>query len=155
MHLLADLQYTAPTGQKWVAPKGRTVDGASIPRAFWTIIGGPFEGKYRDASVLHDVACDERTHPWSDVARMFYTAMLCSGVNVVKAKTMYYAVYNFGPHWPDPASAPKTFGLAPAVHKNAAAFMPAQPSEDEALRINEWIAQNNPSLAEIEKPAAK
>jgi hypothetical protein len=30
---------------------------------------------------------------------MFYEACRCGRVNVVKAKTMYYAVYHFGPRW--------------------------------------------------------
>ena len=42
----------------WTAPKGAKVDGASIPQLFWTPIGGPFEGKYRYASVIHDTECD-------------------------------------------------------------------------------------------------
>src|SRR5712692_9140850 len=33
---------------------------ASIPRAFWSVIGGPLEGQYRNASVFHDVACDQK-----------------------------------------------------------------------------------------------
>jgi len=72
---------------------------ASIPRLAWTIIGGPFEGLYRDASVIHDVACVEKSRPWLQVHRTFYLAMLASGVTTVKAKVMYAAVYHFGPRW--------------------------------------------------------
>ena len=60
MVLLNELRYTDPYGEVWVAPAGSRVDGASIPRAFWSVIGGPFEGKYRNASVLHDVAYEEQ-----------------------------------------------------------------------------------------------
>ena len=56
MTLLTELRYTDPKGNVWVAPIGSVVDGASIPRYLWSIMGGPFEGKYRNASVLHDVA---------------------------------------------------------------------------------------------------
>src|SRR5229473_500744 len=72
---------------------------ASIPRAFWSVIGGPLEGQYRNASVFHDVACDQKSQPWKTVHRMFYNAMRWSGVYEIKAKIMYYAVYNFGPRW--------------------------------------------------------
>src|SRR5262245_19425098 len=56
MTLLGELRYTDPHGEEWIAPIGSIVDGASIPRYLWSIMGGPFEGKYRNASVLHDVA---------------------------------------------------------------------------------------------------
>src|SRR5207248_6138643 len=56
--LTENYTYIDPTGVSWLAPKGWVVDGASIPQWAWSVIGGPFEGKYRDASVVHDVACD-------------------------------------------------------------------------------------------------
>src|SRR5947207_6952926 len=56
MTLLTELRYTDPQGFVWLAPIGSVVDGASIPRYLWSIMGGPFEGKYRNASVLHYVA---------------------------------------------------------------------------------------------------
>jgi hypothetical protein len=65
-------------------------------------MGGPFEGKYRNGSVLHDVAYGQHNRPWWDCDRMFYNAMRCSGVSVGEAKTMYYALYKFGRHWKFP-----------------------------------------------------
>src|ERR1700736_6347511 len=53
MTLLNELRYTDPQGQVWIAPAGSVVDGASIPRSLWTIMGGPFGGKNRNGSVLH------------------------------------------------------------------------------------------------------
>ena len=100
MKLLEDFSYFDPGDEEWDAQLGAIVDGASIPRFAWTIIGGPFEGKYRDASVIHDVACDKEDRPWPKVHRAFYTGMLASGVGVIKAKIMYAAVYHFGPRWP-------------------------------------------------------
>jgi hypothetical protein len=79
MTLLNELRYTDPKGVVWIAPAGSEVDGASIPRALWPFFGGPFEGKYRNASVLHDVAYDQKTRPWQQVDRMFYDAMRCGG----------------------------------------------------------------------------
>ena len=87
---------------EWVAPENSIVDGASIPRPFWSVIGGPLEGPYRDASVFHDVACDEKYASWKRVHLMFYHAMRCSEVDYYKAKIMYYAVYHFGPRWGPP-----------------------------------------------------
>ena len=39
------------------------------------------------------------TDPWHDVHRMFYEACRCGGVGERKAKTMDWAVHNFGPRW--------------------------------------------------------
>lgn len=99
MKLVEPFAYIDPTGSRWDAPKGWVVDGASIPQVAWSIIGGPFEGPYRNASVIHDVACDQKQRPWRDVHRAFYTAMLAAQVNPITAKVMYGAVYQFGPRW--------------------------------------------------------
>jgi hypothetical protein len=99
MRLLADFVYEDPSGERWVAPRGAIVDGASIPRVLWSLIGGPFEGKYRDASVVHDIACEERRRPWRDVHRMFYNASRLAGVEETRARVMYGAVFHFGPRW--------------------------------------------------------
>ena len=61
MTLPKDFSYVDPLSVRWVAPKGSKIDGASIPQWAWSLIGGPFEGAYRKASVVHDVACDQRS----------------------------------------------------------------------------------------------
>ncbi len=99
MTLVAPFAYLDPAAVRWLAPAGSVVNGASIPRAFWSVIGGPFEGRFRNASVVHDVACVERSRPWRQVHRMFYEACRCGRTNVLQAKIMYYAVYHFGPRW--------------------------------------------------------
>jgi hypothetical protein len=86
---------------RWPVPSGTKIDGASIPQALWSLVGGPFEGKYRNASVVHDYYCDVRIKPWRTVHRMFFNAMRCSGVSEQRAKLMYAAVYFGGPRWSD------------------------------------------------------
>ena len=103
MTLTEQFSYIDPTGVRWDAPAGSTVDGASIPQIAWSIIGGPFEGKYRDSSVIHDVACIEKRRSWETVHKAFHTGMLASGVDQTRAKVMYAAVYHFGPRWPTKA----------------------------------------------------
>jgi hypothetical protein len=97
------LAYYRSDDSHWPVPVGAALDGASIPRFFWTLIGGPFEGKYRDASIVHDHYCVTKDRPWPDTHRMFHDAMRCSGVGKARAGVMFYAVYRFGPRWPDPA----------------------------------------------------
>jgi hypothetical protein len=99
MVLTEPFAYIDPQGNRWDAPAGSVIDGASIPQFAWSIIGGPFEGKYRNASVIHDVACDQRQRPWDKVHETFYYAMRASEVEDSLASTMYAAVYYFGPRW--------------------------------------------------------
>lgn len=99
VRLLADFVYLDPRGRAWTASKNSVVNGASIPKAFWTIAGGPFEGEYRNASIVHDEACVRMTEPSETVHLMFYEACRCGGVPEYKAKVLYAAVYHFGPKW--------------------------------------------------------
>jgi len=100
MTLVEPFAYVDPNGVRWDAPAGARIDGASIPRFAWSIVGGPYEGKYRAPSVVHDVACNERTRDWQDVHLMFHRGMLAAGVDARIALIMYAAVYHFGPRWP-------------------------------------------------------
>src|SRR5439155_17631427 len=49
--------YIDAKGKEWVAPANSVVNGASIPASLWSVVGGPYEGQYRNASVVHDVYC--------------------------------------------------------------------------------------------------
>jgi hypothetical protein len=154
MTLLNELRYTDPKGVVWIAPAGSKVDGASIPRSLWTFMGGPFEGKYRNASVLHDVAYEQRNRPWEDCDRMFYNAMRCSGVSAVEAKTMYYSLYKFGHHWKFPirrAKRVKEKELERASSEEIRKAIPVNASEVDAAR--DWIRSAEPSLEQIEQHA--
>ena len=99
MRLLEDFSYVDSSQRLWVAPADSIVDGASIPKAIWSIAGSPFCGLYRNASVLHDVYCVNRVLPWQLVHKMFYDAMLDTGVDEKTAYEMYTAVKHFGPRW--------------------------------------------------------
>jgi hypothetical protein len=39
-------------------PKGYEFDGASIPRALWSLIGSPFQPEYLKAACFHDWVCE-------------------------------------------------------------------------------------------------
>jgi len=156
MTLLNELRYTDPDGILWIAPAGSKVDGASIPRSLWSLMGGPFEGKYRNASVLHDVSYEQKKRPWKDCDRMFYNAMRCSGVSALEAKTMYYSLIRFGHHWKFPikrAKAVKPSELAERAEpvEEYPRALPVNPQEIDDART--WIQGNDPSLQEIEQRA--
>ena len=154
MTLLTELRYTDPKGEVWVAPIGSVVDGASIPRYLWSVMGGPFEGRYRNASVLHDVAYGEHKRPWQDCDRMFYYAMRCSGVGGTEAKTMYYALYKFGHHWKFPVKRAKPVKYEGSLVTRAEEIpraIPVNPTEINQAR--NWINNTDPSLEQIEERA--
>jgi hypothetical protein len=102
--LIQPFAYVDSRDEWWDVPDGAIVDGASIPQALWTFMGGPFEGKYRDASIVHDWYCDLRSRPWRDVHRVFYEAMVTSGVPLPRARLMYAGVYWGGPRWSERVS---------------------------------------------------
>ena len=152
MTLLSELHYTDPHGIVWVAPAGSIVNGASIPRSLWSLMGGPFEGKYRDASVLHDVAYEQHKRPWQDCDRMFYNAMRCSGVSAVEAGTMYYALRKFGHHWKAPKAEPVKVG--DEMVARAEEVRPAIPvNRGDINATRDWIRNSDPSLQQIERRA--
>ena len=169
MTLLQDFSYTDPKGvvwvapeavggrndPRWVAPAGSVVDGASIPRSLWTFMGGPFEGRYRNASVLHDVAYTMQNRPPQDCDRMFYNAMRCSGVSAVEAKTMYYALLRFGWHWKFPIKRAKPFKIGRKMVARAEAHLPAEvpAAQQQILSARDWIRLNSPSVEQIEQQA--
>jgi hypothetical protein len=153
MRLLEDVAYIDPDGGKWTVPKGYETDGASIPKAFWSVIGGPLEGPYREAALIHDWYCDYKTKPWKDVHRVFYYACRAKGVADLKAKTMYAAVRAGAPKWGKDAS------TCDGCHKNKPyqrdrhgnlAVTPKLTGKD-ANRISAWIDSRNPTLEEIDK----
>lgn len=99
VQLTQPFAYIDPFAMRWEVPPGYEVDGASIPQPLWSLVGSPFTGKYRDASVIHDRYCDLKNRPWGAVHRVFYDAMLTSGVSPMRAKIMYGAVVWGGPRW--------------------------------------------------------
>ena len=154
MTLLSELRYTDPHGIVWVAPAGSTVNGASIPRSLWSLMGGPFEGKYRDASVLHDVSYEQHKRPWQDCDRMFYNAMRCSGVSAVEAKTMFYALYRFGHHWKFPIKRAKPVKFEGGMVARGEEIPRAIPvNENDVNEARDWIRRAQPSLEQIEQRA--
>lgn len=77
-------------------PAGTETDGASVPRAFWTIFE-PF-GEYFPAAVIHDFLYTPDNHEFdrweSDI--IFKEAMFNLGVPWTKREPIYHAVRIFG-----------------------------------------------------------
>ena len=149
MQLLEPFNYTDASGGEWNVPKGWKVDGASIPPALWSVIGSPYTGPYRRASVIHDYYCDVKTRGWRATHRMFYEAMRAGGVPEVQAKTMFRAVYEFGPRW----VTLKGSGLEEG-QTFTAPYTPAYTAHDPA-ELDVWIVRDDPSIDQIEERVDK
>lgn len=159
MEVLQDFSYEDPARKLWTTPAGWKVDGASIPRPLWSIVGSPFTGDYRRASVVHDYYCDVRTEPSDSVHLMFYYACRAAGVGAFKANTLYYGVLAGGPSWRTvrvtnfSVSAPRSTGAEGIDFED---IVVSQPPLD-ARRLEEdirWLQEANPSLDEIRARAA-
>lgn len=157
LELTHPFAFLDPKGKLWSVPAGTIVDGASIPQAFWSIIGGPFEDKYREASVIHDHYCDRKTETWENVHLAFYHGMRARGVGSIKAKIMYAAVYNFGPRWVELS----TPSLAKSL-RGEPLLEPAKLISGEPILLNDakeailrFIAENDPSIEKIHEISAR
>lgn len=95
MKLLAPFSFLDPDGKEWIAPVDYCVNGASIPRAVWTLVGSPYTGDYRRASVVHDKACDDavgNSEARREADRMFYHAYRAGGCSITQAILLYIGV---------------------------------------------------------------
>lgn len=99
MMLLSDLRYVDTDGFIWTAEEGAIINGASIPRVLWSVMGSPFVGFYREPSAMHDAYYKSRIMDKYDVDKMFYEAMQENGVSHIKADLMYQAVKMTGADW--------------------------------------------------------
>lgn len=152
MQLVQPFKYIDSHDVAWSVPKGIKVDGASIPSVFWSIIGAPFTGKYRDASVIHDYYCQTRSRHWKAVHRVFYDGMLARGVDALQAKLMYLAVYRFGPRWDYDADACFCRGCPacanPQIRKIGSYQSKYDPKDFDALKSR--MMDPNTTLRELE-----
>ena len=95
MKIAQEFSFTDPAGKTWRAPEDSCINGASIPRALWTIVGSPYTGDYRRASVVHDVArkeagSDKKKRRAAD--RMFFHACRAGGCSIRQSMVLYLGV---------------------------------------------------------------
>jgi len=146
LRLREDFGFEDPAGKLWLAPQGQVLDGASIPPVFRDMIGMPFVGDYRRASIVYDYYCQVMSEPWRDVHRMFYYASLTEGAGEANAKVMYAALYAAGLRWEMAGS--RCFR---SCHVAAPSLTWKPQVENEDVRpVVEWVKQANPSLEEID-----
>lgn len=138
------LKYIDPDALEWLAPAGVEVNGASIPRALWTIVGAPFSGGYVRASVIHDHYCTTQERHWRDTHYVFYLGCRADGLSRTFSNLLYAAVLRFGPRWPFPDAA----GLFERVQGGD---VPQEFDDGEFEELRRWIETEDPSVAQIQR----
>jgi hypothetical protein len=98
MTLLKPFSYTDKKGKVWDVCEGAWINGATIPRALWSIVGSPYVGKYRRASIIHDFFVGEGNNDNVDYKerrkadKMFYRACRTDGIGKKMAVLLYIGV---------------------------------------------------------------
>ncbi len=103
--LVNDITLTARVDDQdytYTVPKGYVTDGASIPRAIWSIIGSPYQPQFIRAAIIHDLMCNQydalpkksKIHLIT-MSELFYHILRHNGVSRLKAKLMYNAVFAY------------------------------------------------------------
>jgi hypothetical protein len=130
MRLLESLTFTDSTGKIWSALPGSIINGASIPKILWSILGSPYVGLYRRAAVIHDVHCSLKVEPYQAVHIVFNEMMAFDHVKDLLRTRMFKAVWYFGPKWVS-----SLFCTTPYYSE----LLPADPTEAlEALDAKPW-----------------
>ncbi len=147
MRLVAPFVFHDDWGTAWTVPTGAVIDGASIPRVLWPFIGSPFVGDYRRASAVHDYYCAVKNRRWQAVHRMFYDALLASGVPGLLAKVLYGAVFAGGPRW---------VGIR-GIEPGSPPLITVWPefSEEDFGELEAWIRSSDPTIEEVEREAQR
>lgn len=86
------MRYSSIVGDTVFIAEGFVFDGASIPKAFWSLIGSPFSGKYRQSALIHDALYASELVPRDEADKCFLELMEKDGVSWLKRYTMYNAV---------------------------------------------------------------
>ncbi len=106
MRLKEHFEFIDLNKYKWPAIPDDIIDGASIPKIAWTLIGSPYVGNYRRSAALHDSLYINQHDNGSDDPRLavdivFYKGMRSDETSWLKAAIMYAAVRIFGKEYWD------------------------------------------------------
>lgn len=133
--LVFDFGYIEPGGYGWQAKAGLKTDGASIPSWAQPIIGGAWDAEYIRAAVIHDHYCIRTVRPRTATHRMFYNALIESGVDRPKALVMYYAVMVGSHMWINLMEGQPCAGMSNCVRAGPAETVAAIPNS--TIRSNQ------------------
>jgi hypothetical protein len=82
--------------------KGYRTDGASIPRAAWSVVGHPLSGSLLRAGLAHDALYSSHLLSKAQADKVLYDMVRESGTAWWKSQAIWLAVSEFGgPAWRD------------------------------------------------------
>ena len=117
-------------------------------------MGGPFEGKYRNASVLHDVSYEQHNRPWDGMRPHVLQRHALQRRGAVEAGTMYYSLYKFGHHWKFELKKRRRSSRRSPRWRVTKEFPRVHSGERcEVNDARDWIRGTEPSLEQIEQRA--
>ena len=147
MILLEDFWFEDRKENRWEASRGAAVDGASIPRALWSLVGSPYTGDYRRASIVHDVACVEAE---GDAAarkaadKMFFEACREGGCSIRESIILYIGV-RIGAWWGSTLTAQED---VIRVHENSVDKAVREDFQELAEEVLEHGESDDPDVVE-------
>ena len=147
MRLVRSFAYREPQGKVWAVPQGHIIKGRGMPPLFRHLIGQPFYGSFRKASIIYDHATQEMKEPWDQAQLMFLEASMAEGVNESEAKAMYMLLRAQGSRWEVPGS--RCYG---SCHGKTEPLL-WRPVVDEVV-VNDllgWVRRDNPSILQIDQ----
>ena len=154
VQLLEPFGYKDSKGVDWDVPAGYVSDGASIPWSLWTFIGGPYDGPYRDAAVIHDYFCDKKSRTWEETHAMFLEAAVKRGVPESTAQTMYAGILYGGPRWAAPLTKAQVLAQTNTRGQVDTGTVKREATKSEKEQFEElkrWIEQAKPTPEQIAK----
>lgn len=98
VHPDTDLRHEMPDGSVIAMSSGRMIDGQSIPVLARPLIGGPFDGRSRNAAALHDELCAVRQRSAIEAHGAMYAAMRARGL-WWRGPIVHAVQLNWGARW--------------------------------------------------------
>lgn len=95
IEITEDYVFHYKSNNYWI-PKGFRFDGASIPRAFWSIIGSPFHPDYIEAALVHDWCFATWCLNFKETNAVFKRNLKNAGVGYIRRILMWSAVNTVG-----------------------------------------------------------
>ena len=92
------IDYDKVKTYNFTIPKGYCWDGASIPRAFWRLIGAKTDSRFLIPSLIHDVLCENHNYVDNDryfADKVFERLLYVSDVPALSRWMMFHSVDNY------------------------------------------------------------
>ena len=142
-----DFGFRQTKGKFWKVARGQVFNGKGMPPLFSDMVGSPYEGSFRKASMVYESATQRMTEKWDEAQRMFFEASVAEGVAPQDAKVMYLLLALQGSRW-EVAGSSRCFGSCHGV----SGPLEWRPVVDEARagELVKWVRAADPKLDEID-----